>query len=161
MFWCLMDRIVITHRCCCRAECTEPRRIELLMLCSPWGAGGAQQLGGDTKSAQRYPNPYSVVLSSKRWGKGGRGGHSQWQCLSSQEVITCNEPCFPGSGWAAACQWEAVNGSALIECQDFAVLNRLFYLSLWVLPHLPFWFSSPSHLGRWASSCEVLIYLWG
>lgn len=145
-----MDRIVITHRCCCRAECTEPRRIELLMLCSPWGAGGAQQLGGDTKSAQRHPNPYSVVLSSKRWGKGGRGGHSQWQCLSSQEVITCNEPCFPGSGWAAAWQWEAVNeflallwlsAKILLYLIDYSIsayeFSRIIYLS-GSLPH-PTW----------------------
>lgn len=74
MFWCLMDRIVITHRCCCRAECTEPR-IELLMLCSPWGAGGAQQLGGDTKSAQRYPNPYISPIPPGEVSKQLRGAY--------------------------------------------------------------------------------------
>lgn len=138
-----MDRIVITHRCCCRAECTEPR-IELLMLCSPWGAGGAQQLGGDTKSAQRYPNPYSVVLSSKRWGKGGRGGHSQWQCCECHN--TAMSPAFLGVAEqlpANGKQWMALlwlSAKILLYLIDYSISAYEFsriYLS-GSLPH-PTW----------------------
>ena len=33
-----------------------------------------------------------------------------------QVTITCDEPCFPGSGWTSACWWEVLNEFLALIC---------------------------------------------
>ena len=107
---------------------------------------------GDPDWTKGYPIPYNIMISNKHWGnEGGREGLSEWWYFSSQETIMHDEPCFPRSDWAPACQCEIMNEFLVLFCWSVHLLLYLvncLYLSPWVLALLPFWFSSPSHLGR-------------
>lgn len=75
------------------------------------------------------PALHDAVLSGKGWGKGGRRGDT-WidgVCLP-QPALGVKEPCFPGSGWTPAHQWEVVN-----ELLVLFGWQLLFYLLS--LPH--------------------------
>lgn len=77
--------------------------------------------------------------------------HSDWWCLSCQETITLDEPCFPGSGWASAHWWELANKFLVLPClctQFLLYLVCCIYLNLWVLILLPLRFCPLFHLGR-------------
>lgn len=66
---------------------------------------------------------------------------------------------FPGDGWIAAWQWEAVNEFLVLSDLHARLslsLLRCLYLNPWVLSPLAFWFSPPFTQGKWVSGCEGL-----
>ena len=71
------------------------------------------------------------------------------------------EPCFPGDGWARACQWEVVNKFLVLLClcaHLFLYLLNCLYPNPQVFSLLSFWFSPPSHRGevsKWMSGAQL------
>lgn len=73
------------------------------------GLGVPWQLGGDTastadpswpKSFLYHMAPHSAIKAEEEKERGGGEQelrHLEWQCLSSQETVMCNESCFPRS----------------------------------------------------------------
>lgn len=105
MLWILLNRACTTSR----------------LSCYPWvpklsRMGVVKNLGGDSAGTtdlnwpKEYFIPCVITLRDKSSGKELRQDvHGYGVCLPKQ-LLRVLRPCFPWSGWAFACWWEAVNG---------------------------------------------------
>jgi len=116
-------------------------------------ARGCLTAGSDTARASnprwKKAHIHGIMLTNKSWGKEGEGGCSEGWCLSSQETVMQNEPCFAPSGWISAWQWEVANKSfVLLYSWIFCATCLTVSLNPQIFSLLSFWFSFPSCLQR-------------
>lgn len=139
----LVNKVVITHWCFsyCWAALTQSQGL-LCFWCCPAskGLGVCKELRGwtDEKDA-----PSHMVSHSARKARGRKEEHVELWHLFSQETITRDFLCSPGSDCTSACWWEVANGFLLFY---------YLYPNPQVLPLLPF----PHGKREWASGCVVL-----
>jgi len=164
----LMKIVSITHGCfhCCGAVHAQRQGL-FSSSCCPANKGpglpSSWEGTADPDWGKGCPIPYSIMDSNKSQGnEGGRDGFSERWRLSSQETITRDEPCFPGSGWTPAWWWEAGNEFlALLHLCTWLLfyLENCLYLSPQVPALFPFQFAPPFHLGstsEWLGGAELL-----
>ena len=143
----------------------KPRTFQLLTPPCQRGGWGCTSSWEGIQPGKGYSIPYDVLLSNKCCDKGReRKGHLEWWRLPSQETITRDEPCFPGSSWTPACWWEAVNSFLGLQCFCVQLLlylvNCLYLNPLFPLFNLPDSLPNPTW-GEQVWSCVGLCCLPG
>lgn len=139
----LVNKVVITHWCFsyCWAALTQSQGLLCFWCCPPSkGLGACKELRDwtDEKDAPSHMASHSATKA-----RGKKEEHVQLWHLFSQETITRDFLCSPGSDCTSACWWEVANGFLLFY---------YLYPNPQVLPLLPF----PHGKREWASGCVVL-----
>lgn len=81
--------------------------------------------------------PHDAMLNNKSRERGRCGDfHGYGVCLPNQPLHILR-PCFPGTGWMLACQWQIVNKVIFLlwfHVQLLVFLLNCFYLIPWASP---------------------------
>lgn len=104
----------------------------------------------------QYEVVFQYDLHSIHWDAGNAG-------IFLPKKLTCDEPSFPGSGWASSCCWAVLHAFLASLCLRVWLLLRQLNC-LYLNPRVPVLFplqSSPHPTwGQWASGRVLLSCLW-